>query len=98
MLTNLGLARQGSYTGYSPSSTGEGEARPHAEYTDSERLPSEGVPVRTTGETSEERATRGLLNTAHERGEGTAHGARRPEVAAEAATKAAARSRALPEV
>lgn len=46
-----GIRTQGSYTGYSPSSTGEGEARPHAEHTDSERLPSEGVPVRTTGET-----------------------------------------------
>lgn len=92
MFTNPGLARQGSYTGYSPSSTGEGEARTHAEHMDSERLPSDGVPVRTAGETSGERAT------AQERGEGTAHGARRLEAAAGPGTKAAARTRALPEV
>lgn len=92
VFTNPGLARQGSYTGYSPSSTGEGEARTHAEHTDSERLPSEGVPVRSSGERSGERAPRALPNTAHGRGAGTAHGARRPEPG----TKAAARTRALP--
>lgn len=95
MFTNPGLARQGWYTGYSPSSTGEGEARTHAEHTDSERLPSEGVLVRTTGEMSRERATRALPNTAQERGEGCAHRARRPAVAAEPRARSPAPRRPL---
>lgn len=62
---------------------------------DSERLPSEGVPVRTMGEMSGKRATRALLNTTQERGEDTAQGAQQPKVAAEPGARRPAQRRPL---